>query len=147
MWPESSLNEKEDALSQKLQRERHPLSWLQRAATRLRFADGNAKRLVGEDGDGAEPGFDEFGPGGDRKFGAAEAEGVAAVGVQMHLHGDAGLLECDVVDQGFFDGVHVIILCLHQKGWRSITSDANIGIQLQLFFVRPQVARIRATAT
>ena len=56
------------------------------------------------------------GPIGDGKLGGAEAEGVAALGVEMHLDGDAGVLEGDVVEERVVDAVDMVVFVLEEEG-------------------------------
>ncbi len=45
-----------------------------------------------EDVDGAEPGLGDGGPVGDREISGADAEAVAALGVDVEFGGDFGVL-------------------------------------------------------
>ena len=69
-----------------------------------------------------------------------------ALRIQMHLHGNPGVLQRHVVNQRLFDTVHMVILRLHQKRGRRIGGDRNIRIQLKILIVVPQMSRIKAIA-
>ena len=56
---------------------------------------------------------------------------MAALCIQVHLHGNSGLLQPNVINQRLVDTIYVIILGLQQKcRWR-IGGDWNIRIQLK----------------
>ena len=65
-----------------------------------------------------------------------------ALRIQMHLHGNPGVLQRHVVNQRLFDTVHMVILRLQQKRRRRIGGHWNIRIQLKTFIVVPQMSRI-----
>ncbi len=79
-----------------------------------------------------QPGLDELGPGGDGEFGAAESEGVSAVGVEMHFDGNAGVFERDVIDERVVDVILRVVFGLQQKGGRRVVGDGHIGIEGEL---------------
>ena len=95
---------------------------------------GEPNRLLRRHADGGEPGFEELGPFADGEFGGAESEGMAALGVEMHLDGDAGVLERDVVDEGLIDAVDVVILILEDEGGRRLRGEmgADVGVEFRL---------------
>jgi hypothetical protein len=57
---------------------------------------------------------------------------MAALRIQMHLHGNAGVLERDVVRQRVVYVVHVVILSLQQERRRRLAGDMEIGVQRKL---------------
>src|ERR1700683_1002779 len=101
-----------------------------------------AEELVGDYGDGAEPGFDEGGPVGDGLRRWAEAEGVAAVGKDMQFGGDAGFFEGDEIDEGIVDAVDRVIFGLEDEGWRRVAGGVDIWIEFEFSFIKPEMARV-----
>ncbi len=80
-----------------------------------------------------------------------QAEAVAALRVQVHLRGNAGLLQCDVIGQRLLHAVDVIVFGHQQKGRRRIGGDVDVRAQAQvglvaggavLVLVQPQVAGV-----
>ena len=58
---------------------------------------------------------------------------------KMHLHGHAGVLQRDMVDQRLVDAIDVVILRLQQeRGWR-LTGDMNVRVQLEFVLVDPRL--------
>jgi len=98
--------------------------------------------LFGNDADGFEPGFSEGGPVGDRIFGGAHAEGVAAAREDMHLGGDFRFFQVDEVDDGIVDVVDGVVFGLHDERGRGVGGDGNMRIEFEGFVVVPQVAGV-----
>ena len=65
--------------------------------------------------DRLQPRLHQLGPSRDRKLRAPQPERMPALRIQMHLHGNASVLESDVVSHRLVYAVHVVILRLHQK--------------------------------
>jgi hypothetical protein len=63
---------------------------------------------------------------------------MTALRIQMHLHGNASLLQRNVVNQRVVYIVHGVILRLQQKRRRRLVGDGDIRIQLKLLIVNPQ---------
>ena len=78
-----------------------------------------------------------------RRAGPAQAEGVAALGVEVKLRGDAGLLQGDIVGERLLDGVDVIVLGLQQKGRRRVGAHADVRPRLKSSCLR--VARLSSS--
>ena len=56
---------------------------------------------------------------------------MTALGVEVHLHRDAGVLERDVVDQRLVDAVHVVVLVLEDERGGRLRGQvgADVGVQ------------------
>jgi len=61
---------------------------------------------------------------------------VAALGVEMHLHRNAGVLQRDVVDQRLVDAVHVVVLVLEDERRRRLAGEMGTYIRVQLGFFK-----------
>jgi len=55
-----------------------------------------------------------------------------ALSIQMHFHGNAGILERDVVSQRVIYIVHMVIFRLQQKHRRRLSGDVEIRVQSQI---------------
>ena len=58
---------------------------------------------------------------------------MAALRVQMHLHGNPRVLQRDVINEGLLYAVHIVILVLQQECWRRSGSNRNFWIQFEFF--------------
>ena len=56
-----------------------------------------------------------------------------ALRVQMHLHGNSGLLQRNVISQRVVHAVHVVILSLQQKRRWRLTGDRNFRINRKIY--------------
>ena len=61
---------------------------------------------------------------------------MAALGVEMHLHRNAGVLQRDVVDQRLVDAVHVVVLVLEDERRRRLAGEMSANIRVQLGFFK-----------
>src|SRR5882724_3035698 len=93
--------------------------------------------------DRPQPLLRQLRPSRYRQFRPPQPKPMPAVRIQMHLHRNLGLLQPNVVNQRFLYRVYRVILRLHQKRRRRLSSHLNIWIQLELLFVRPQMPRIK----
>jgi hypothetical protein len=99
------------------------------------------RRELLKDADGAHPGGGERRPMGDRQglragrvnvidinglVDGTESVSVAAVGKDVHLRGNAGVLEQKEVVDGVFD-VDGVVLSLYEEGWRGVGGDVKVG--------------------
>src|SRR5260370_1163813 len=57
---------------------------------------------------------------------------MAALRVQMHLHGNSSLFQCNIVSQRVVYIVHVVILSLQQERRRRLAGDRNLRIQPEI---------------
>src|SRR5207249_1075297 len=98
--------------------------------------------LLRNHSDRPEPNLHQLRPSRNWKLRAPQSKRMPALRIQMHLHGDAGVLQCDVVSQRVVYTVHVVILRLQQKCRRRLAGDMEIGIQPKLFIGERQMPRM-----
>lgn len=102
---------------------------------------GQASSLGGENLDGVQPRLDGLRPSGDGKRGAAQAEAVTALRVNVQLSGDFGVFQKLVVDEDVFD-VNGIVFSLHQERGRRLVRRLDFRIGRKILFGECEIARI-----
>ena len=90
--------------------------------------------LLRNHSDRPEPNLHQLRPSRNWKLRAPQSKRMPALRIQMHLHGDAGVLQCDVVSQRVVYTVHVVILRLQQNvggvwrvTWRSGFNPSSLS--------------------
>jgi len=91
--------------------------------------------------DGVQPGLYQVRPGGDGQLSAAEAVAVAALGVDVQLGRDLGVLQGQKVNGSVFD-VHRVVFGLKNEGGRSLVGGMDFGIGCEALFGDGEVAGI-----
>src|SRR5580700_7373254 len=94
-----------------------------------------------QDLNGAEPGFHQRGPTGNRKFCSAKSIPMSTLRVQMHLRGNLGVLQSQKINGRIFD-MHGIVLRLHDERWWSPLRRMDVRIARKVLLRNRQVARI-----
>ena len=94
--------------------------------------DAIEEDLLRNHSDRSQPRIYQPRPCRNRKLRAPQPERMAALRIQMHLHGNAGVLERDIVRQRIVYVVHVVILGLQQERRRRLAGDMEIGVQRKI---------------
>src|SRR6266480_2574733 len=94
--------------------------------------------------DRPQPLLNELRPFGDGILGAPQPKGVSAVGIQVHLRRNAGVLQRDVVHERLVHVVDAVRLGLEQKRGRRVARDVNVRIEPELTaFGNPEMSWIQ----
>lgn len=99
---------------------------------RYEYRDEIREDLLWKHSDRSQPRIYQLRPCRNGKLRAPQPKRMAALRIQMHLHGNAGALERDVVRQRVVYVVHVIILSLQQERRRRLAGDVEIGVQRKM---------------
>src|SRR5882724_3693669 len=88
-----------------------------------------------------QPGFHQFGPASNWKFGATQTVSVASLRVEMKLGRDFGIFQREEIDDGIFH-VYRVIFCLKNKRWWSLIGDVDLRVRRKILLSERQIARI-----
>jgi len=79
------------------------------------LSDAIPGHLLRNHSDRRQPRLHQLRPSGYRKLRASQTKRMAALRIQMHLHGNAGVLQSNVVSERVVYVIHMVILSLQQK--------------------------------
>src|ERR1017187_3553431 len=106
------------------------------ASDKSRFWYAIPKRLLRNHPNRPQPRLHQLRPCRPRKLRSPQSERVPSLSIQMHLHGNASVLQRNVVSKRVVYVVHVVILVLQQeRRWR-LGGHWNFGIQRKMFIGR-----------